>query len=146
MNKKKIPVILIISMMVLFAMMFVFTTLPDDEEGAEGYTLTESVTEDPGEDEPENASVTEYRFRNKKLLDQHFEKHGRDMGFATAAEYETAASAVINDPSALCKTEKEDGDLVYYLESTNEFVILSTDGWIRTYFLPDRGRAYYDKQ
>ena len=89
---------------------------------------------------------TAYKFRNKNLLDQHYEKHGRDMGFASAEEYEKAASAVVNNPNALHKIEKEDGDDVYYVESTNEFVIVSTDGYIRTYFLPDRGIDYYNKQ
>ena len=91
-------------------------------------------------------SQTEYKFRNKNLLDQHYEKHGRDMGFASAEEYEKAAAAVVNNPAALHKIEKEDGDDVYYVESTNEFVIVSTDGYIRTYFLPDRGIDYYNKQ
>ena len=38
------------------------------------------------------------------------------------------------------------GDDVYYVEDTNEFVVLSRDGYIRTYFNPDRGKAYFDKQ
>ena len=89
---------------------------------------------------------TSYKFRNKNLLDQHYEKHGREMGFSSAEEYEKAAAAVVNNPEALHKIEKEDGDDVYYVESTNEFVIVSTDGYIRTYFLPDRGIDYYNKQ
>ncbi len=91
-------------------------------------------------------SAKEYKFRSKSLLDQHYEKHGREMGFRSAEEYEAAASAVPNDPAALHKTEKEDGDDVYYIESTNEFVVISTDGYIRTYFNPDRGIEYYNKQ
>lgn len=89
---------------------------------------------------------TTYKFRNKNLLNQHYEKHGREMGFASAADYEKAASDVVNNPAALHKIEKEDGDDVYYVESTNEFVVVSTDGYIRTYFLPDRGIDYYNKQ
>ena len=89
---------------------------------------------------------TTYKFRNQNLLNQHYEKHGKEMGFASAAEYEKAASAVVNNPAALHKIEKEDGDDVYYVESTNEFVVVSTDGYIRTYFLPDRGIEYYNKQ
>lgn len=89
---------------------------------------------------------TEYKFRNKNLLNQHYEKHGKDMGFASAEEYEKAAAAVPNNPNVLHKTEKEDGDDVYYVESTNEFVVVSTDGYIRTYFNPDRGIDYYNKQ
>lgn len=89
---------------------------------------------------------TSYKFRNKNLLDQHYEKHGREMGFASAEEYEKAAAAVPNHPDVLHKIEKEDGDDVYYVEATNEFVIVSTDGYIRTYFNPDRGIDYYNKQ
>ena len=87
-----------------------------------------------------------YTFRNDKLLSQHYEKHGIDMGFSSKEAYEAAASDVINNPAALHKTEKEDGDYVYYIEATNEFVILSTDGYIRTYFLPDAGISYYNRQ
>ena len=87
-----------------------------------------------------------YKFRSEKLLSQHYDKHGKDMGFSDMKSYEKAASDVINNPNALNKIEKEDGDYVYYLETTNEFVILSTDGYIRTYFLPDSGKKYYDKQ
>ena len=44
------------------------------------------------------------------------------------------------------KIQAEDGDDVYYVESTNEFVIVSTDGYIRTYFNPDAGITYYNRQ
>jgi pyocin large subunit-like protein len=98
----------------------------------------------------EDGSYVEYHFRSQKLLNQHFEKHGAefkdDFGYKTAAEYEKGASDVINDPDALFKHEAEDGDEVYYLEDTNEFVILSTDGYIRTYFRPSGGKKYFDKQ
>lgn len=88
----------------------------------------------------------EYHFKNEELLAEHYEKHGIDMGFTSANEYETAASKVINNSKALHKLEAEDGDDVYYLEDTNEFVIVSTRGYIRTYFCPDSGRKYFDKQ
>ncbi|MBQ6554231.1 MAG: hypothetical protein IJL89_03260 [Firmicutes bacterium] len=87
-----------------------------------------------------------YRFRNESLLAEHFEKHGEEFGYSSAAEYEAAAGKVINDPRALHKTEKEDGDDVYYIEETNEFVVVSKDGFIRTYFKPDSGIKYYEKQ
>ncbi len=68
------------------------------------------------------------------------------MGFASAEEYQAAAAAVVGNAAALHKTEAEDGDDVYYIESTNEFVIVSTDGYIRTYFYPDAGMDYYNRQ
>lgn len=88
----------------------------------------------------------EYHFRNEDLLESHYEKHGKEMGFSSSKEYEMSASDVVNNPEPLHKTEKEDGDDVYYKENTNEFVVVSTDGYIRTYFNPDSGKKYFDRQ
>ena len=30
--------------------------------------------------------------------------------------------------------------------ATNDFVVVSTDGFIRTYFRPDSGKSYFDRQ
>ena len=118
-----------------------------ETEPAETLAPTETPTEAPSEapDEPEIVTVN-YKFRNTKLLNEHYEKHGKEMGFSSAKEYQAAASAVVNNPDSLHKTEAEDGDDVYYLEDSNEFVIVSTDGYIRTYFLPSGGKSYYDRQ
>lgn len=103
------------------------------------------IPEDTSEPSDTPAEKT-YTFRNDTLLQEHFEKHGKDMGYATPEEYVLGANRVIASPEALHKLEAEDGDDVYYLEETNEFVIVSTDGYIRTYFLPDSGKSYFDKQ
>ena len=90
--------------------------------------------------EPETETpryTSAYRFRNAELLNQHYQKHGIEMGFSSAAEYEAAASAVITGGNAEYKTEAEDGDGVYYIKSTGEFVVLSTDRYIRTYYYAD---------
>ncbi len=98
----------------------------------------------------EDGTYVEYHFRSKKLLTEHFEKHGQefadDFDYKSAKDYEKGASDFINNSEALHKTEAEDGDWVYYIEATNEFVILSTDGYIRTYFRPNGGKSYYDRQ
>ncbi len=95
-------------------------------------------------------SYVEYYFRSQSQLDQHFSKHGYefdgDFNYETAEDYENGASDVINNPNALYKTEAEDGDHVYYIEATNEFVVLSTDGYIRTYFRPNAGIDYFNRQ
>ena len=52
-------------------------------------------------------------FRSDSLREEHFEKHGIEMGFASAKEYEKAAVAVVSDSRALHKLEKEDGDGVF---------------------------------
>ncbi len=95
-----------------------------------------------GEDE----SSPSYQFRNDKYLSQHFEKHGSEFGYVTKEEYLAGANKVISSKDALHKTEAEDGDDVYYLEASNEFVIVSADGYIRTYFKPSGGIDYYNRQ
>lgn len=114
-----------------------------DIESSGSSTVSSEIEPDNSDSVPESA---ELHFRNAKLLEQHYQKHGIDMGFASAEEYEKAAAAVVNAPDVLHKTEAEDGDDVYYIERTNEFVVVSTDGYLRTYFNPDRGKDYFDRQ
>ena len=87
-----------------------------------------------------------YYFRNEKLLNDHYEKHGMEMGFDSAKSYEEAANEVINHPDTLHRIEEEDGDDVYYLEENNGFVIVSVDGFIRTFFYPEDGLDYFNRQ
>lgn len=82
-------------------------------------------------------------FRNKGLLMQHYDKHGSEMGCSSAEEYENEAARVAQSRSALRKRQG-DGDTCYYIESTREFVVVSNDGYIRTYF--KASEAYFDKQ
>lgn len=124
-----------------------------EQAAKKGKKNKEKATEAPTEESwssYDDQNYVEYHFRNEKLLDQHFDKHGAefadDFGYKDAEEYEKGASDVINDPDALHKTEAEDGDYVYYIEETNEFVVLSKDGYIRTYFRPNAGKKYYDRQ
>lgn len=128
------------------------TTEAEKVSETEEETVTEAVTETSSDEgyPVVDDSYVEYHFRNMKTLNQHFEKHGAefkdDFDYDTAEKYETGASDVINNPDALFKYEKEDGDGVYYIEATNEFVILSKDGYIRTYFRPEKGKKYFDRQ
>ncbi len=115
----------------------------EESEEAVSEEEASSAEEEAGS---ETAETISYTFRNKNALEGHYEKHGIEMGFDSAEEYEAAASAVVNNPEALHKTEAEDGDDVYYVEDTNEFVVVSTDGYIRTYFYPSAGKRYYDRQ
>lgn len=106
---------------------------------------SENVDESTTSSDKQNVAVN-VRFRNNTLLQQHYDKHGKSMGFSSAVEYEIAAAKVVSNPKALHKTEAEDGDDVYYLKETNEFVVVSTDGYIRTYFKPSDGINYYNRQ
>ena len=68
------------------------------------------------------------------------------MGYDSPEAYEEGAVAVINNTQAMKKQENEDNDDVYYVKDTNELVIVSTDGYIRTYFNPSDGIEYFERQ
>ena len=114
-------------------------------EAATTEATTEEVTEVAAAT-TEAPAGPQFTFRKDSYLEQHYEKHGIEMGFDNEEDYLAAANAVVNNPESLHKTEKEDGDDVYFLESTGEFVVVSTDGYIRTYFIPSGGKAYFDRQ
>lgn len=124
-------------------------TTPSPEPTAEAQPEETPVSEPAGDTQPAESPASDdtvYTFRSEKLLLDHYKKHGIDMGFDSAEAYAAAANEVIHNPDALHKLEAEDGDDIYYLEETNEFVVVSTDGYIRTYFNPDKGIDYYNRQ
>ncbi|MEG1427416.1 MAG: hypothetical protein RSC76_06975 [Oscillospiraceae bacterium] len=90
-----------------------------------------------------------YQFRKEKMMKEHYRKHvieRGEFGDITIEEYLQQAQALISstDQEILTKTEG-DGDTVFYRESTNEYAVLSKDGYIRTYFKPTRGIDYFNR-
>lgn len=114
-----------------------------DDETVDGETAEESTTEILTNTEED---TIKYQFRNENLWREHFEKHGEEFPYSTKEEYLEGANIMLENPNKLHKLEKEDGDDVYYLEETNEFIIVSKDGYLRTYFKPSKGKKYFDKQ
>ncbi len=160
MSKNKCIIYIAVAViLILIGMRMDRQTAEEDVSGSEG--TASSVVEGAGTEfeeeqvasESEQAAdaesaedYVEYYFRNEDLLEQHYEKHGMEMGFESMEAYEEAASAVVYHPDVLTKTEKEDGDYVYYVEESNEFVVISQDGYIRTYFNPSDGIDYFNRQ
>ncbi len=164
--------LLLLAVIVLLLLFRVFGNFSEEESSitSDETYVQEAYTEDAGTEEPVQQlqgtqdtqgtqstqgtqdiwdaqdTTTTVRFRNTRLRQEHYEKHGIEMGFTSPEAYEQAAAAAVQNKDALHKLEEEDGDDVYYLESTNEFVIVSTDGYIRTYFYPSNGKDYFDRQ
>lgn len=125
-----------------------------DSETANDTVISEEITSaDIPEASEADLSETEkavqkYYFRSEKLFDSHYEKHGAEFGDITQDEYLDLANELINaeGENILHKTEKEDGDFLYYDTETNEFLVLSMDGYIRTFFKPSAGLDYWERQ
>ena len=150
-NKKKSRLYYILAILfVLFGGSGAVGTLTDNEVTPPQQTevIVEQLQQSDSQTVVEEQYVQEiiYSFRNEKLLNDHYEKHGKEMGFDSAESYEAAANEVIHHPDALHRIEEEDGDDVYYLEENNGFVIVSIDGYIRTFFYPDDGLEYFNRQ
>ena len=80
----------------------------------------------------------EYTFASEDLWVQHFNKHRYEFGYTIKESYLEGAINVINNPNAQTRIQ-DDGDTCYYLQATDEFVVVSSDGNIRTYFKPGDG-------
>ncbi|MFI3253407.1 MAG: zinc-ribbon domain containing protein [Eubacteriales bacterium] len=92
-----------------------------------------------------SSQSADLEFRSEEYLSEHFSKHGGLLGHYSKESYLLAANNVIKSSSALKRTQS-DGDTAYYQESSNEFVVVSTDGYIRTYFKPTDGKEYFYRQ
>ena len=115
----------------------------DESTPQEAGPVSEALAE--SESKQEEAKYA-YTFRNEQLLNDHYEKHGIYMKYKSPEKYLKGANRVIADKNTLHAIEAEDGDDVYYLERTNEFVVVSKDGYIRTYFCPEDGIDYFHRQ
>lgn len=80
-----------------------------------------------------------------RQLEQHFDKHGGEMGFATKEAYLRAAQAIVRGGTGI-ETYQRGDDTLFFKESTDEFAVLSGRGVIRTYFKPSDGRRYWERQ
>lgn len=146
---RRVPVL---TLVMLVAATFAFLNLVRRDAGSKpdtdpGQIETGTATQtDSGNKKRSSSIQPAVLFRSEQLLQEHFEKHGREMGYSSPDEYLAGANAAIHHSDVLHKTQKEDGDDVYFVESTNDFVVVSTDGYIRTYFRPENGIAYYNSQ
>lgn len=84
-------------------------------------------------------------FQSEALLQHHYEKHVGEFGEISIPEYLRRANAfaeqeVSKDVVSLLRS---DGSISKYCFSTNEFIVINSDGTIRTYFKPEQKEAYW---
>ena len=80
--------------------------------------------------------------------EEHWEKHGGEFPeFHSATEYEKGALSFVTHPPPGTLTKTNDrGDTLFYDPATNTFAVKNSRGEPRTFFRPDNGRAYWDRQ
>lgn len=120
-----------------------------DEVGAE---ISDAVSQISVSAEETTVPATEksdkwYTFRNKTRYDEHYEKHGAEFGNITKEQYLQLANDLINNTSdRVLHKYSEDGDYMYFDQDSGYFLVLSEDGYIRTFFIPTAGINYWNRQ
>lgn len=77
----------------------------------------------------------------------HFTKHGADFGARTYADYVAIVHGFIHNPPPGTQTlKRSNGDTLFYDPKQNIFAVMSKAGAPRTFFHPDNGQAYWQKQ
>jgi hypothetical protein len=87
-------------------------------------------------------------FRSRERLDEHFQKHGREFGAATLEDYLRLAQALRDRPAGgdVLERVREDGVVTRFDRGSGAFIAFGDDGVIRTFFRPNDGARYFERQ
>jgi pyocin large subunit-like protein len=87
-------------------------------------------------------------FRSQAELEQHFAKHGREVGASSIADYLHRAQALRDAPlgDQVAEIIRHDGVRTRFDRRTGGFVAFNRNGVIRTYFRPADGEDYFLRQ
>ncbi len=98
---------------------------------------------------PSSAQVdTSVGFTSRRALEEHFQKHGREFGSITEAQYlrlaqELRDADVVGD---VREVTRADGVLTRFDVRTGAFLAFHEDKSIRTFFKPNDGLRYFERQ
>jgi len=87
-------------------------------------------------------------FRSPDRLAEHFEKHGREFGATSAADYLARAQALRDRPPGgdVLEMVRADGVTCRFDRASGAFLAFNRDRTIRTFFRPADGEAYFRRQ
>ena len=117
-------------------------SLPLNAETSNGNIY--SNTEKPGK---KNDRKITFQWHQRNL-ERHFNKHRAEFPeYKNFREYGEAAIKFFSDPpkGTLFK-HRANGDRLFYYEKSNLFGVTTRDGYIKTFFRPNRGKRYWQRQ
>lgn len=91
---------------------------------------------------------TEIGFTSQESLREHFAKHGRDFPGFDQSDYLLAAQS-LRDAEAkppVFEAVRRDGVITRFHADDGTFIAFNSNGRIRTFFKPDDGRRYFERQ
>lgn len=90
----------------------------------------------------------EIGFRDAGHLEEHFRKHGVEFGSITRIEYLRRAQLLRDRPAGgeVLESVREDGVVTRFDRREGSFLAFDRDRVIRTFFRPNDGEGYYQRQ
>jgi hypothetical protein len=87
-------------------------------------------------------------FRDAGHLAEHFEKHGEEFGAISQAEYLRQAQLLRDRPAGgdILESVRQDGVITRFDRASGAFLAVDRDRTIRTFFRPNDGEGYFQRQ
>ncbi len=87
-------------------------------------------------------------FRSRAQFDQHFQKHGSEFGSIGQQEYLRLAQELRDAPvgGPILELKREDGQFSRFDRRHKYFGAYNPDRTIRTFFIPNDGERYFQRQ
>lgn len=87
-------------------------------------------------------------FRSQARLDEHYQKHGAEFGAIGKAEYLRLAQELRDAPAGgvILEARRPDGEFSRFDRRHGYFGAYDRDGTIRTFFIPNDGERYFQRQ
>jgi len=109
----------------------------EDASGAADATVAELEPRHP-----------EIGFRSRERLVEHFRKHGREFRVKRADDYLRLAQILRDRPKSddVLVFVRNDAVTCKFDRASGAFVAYNSDGTLRTFFRPNDGEAYFERQ
>ena len=87
-------------------------------------------------------------FRTAHAFDEHFAKHGREFGDITSDQYLKMAQQLRDSRPGrfVLESKRKDGGGAKFDTRNKSFVAYDADGTLRTFFIPNDGIRYFERQ
>ena len=87
-------------------------------------------------------------FRSQAQLDEHYQKHGSEFGTISKAEYLRLAQELRDAPAGgpILEARRPSGEFSRFDRRHGYFGAYNSNGTIRTFFIPNAGERYFQRQ
>ena len=87
-------------------------------------------------------------FRSARQYEEHYQKHGQEFGKITKAQYLKFAQEFRDAPKGgdILEAVRADGVVTRFHKKKGWFLAFNKDRTIRTFFIPNDGERYFQRQ